>query len=121
MALKKYVCQKCRIKELGKDGWNEFAEAWFDPVYENGRRLRDGTTTCPAPIFNRMKDSIKRKILSIATPAEKAVLDKVIFIVNMSGPWTISAEEKPPAWCSYKKEHMKHFSTTKRNSKIQKV
>lgn len=119
MTLKKSICKKCRIKEFGKDGWNEFAEAWFDPVYEeDGRRYRGGTTSCPRPIFDRLKDSITKKVLAIATTEEKAVLDKVIFIKNLSGSWTVSSEEgEPPVWCPYRKEHIKYTLPPKRRKR----
>ena len=112
MALNKSICKECRIRELGKEGWNEFAEAWFDPNYDRG-----GTTTCPRPIFDRLKDSITKKVLAIATTAEKEVLDKVIFIMNMSGPWTISSEGGPPVWCPYRKEHIKYNLPPKRRKR----
>jgi len=123
MGLNKSICKRCRIKELGKSGWNQFAEAWFDPIYnDNERKYRDGTTTCPYPIFDRIKDSIKRKALISATPAEKAALIKdIVRIANVEGSWTVSSEGKPPVWCPYKREHIKHPlppSRRKRNKSI---
>jgi len=102
MGLNKSICKRCRIKELGKSGWNQFAEAWFDPIYnDNERKYRDGTTTCPYPIFDRIKDIVR--------------------IANVEGSWTVSSEGKPPVWCPYKREHIKHPlppSRRKRNKSI---
>lgn len=104
--LKKSVCKKCRIKELGKSGWNEWAECWFKPYYKNGRKTREGDTVCPYTILNRIGESIKRKAIARSTPAEKVLIEEgFVPIRNKQGsrPWPVKS--KPPVWCPYKKEH----------------
>jgi len=122
MALKKSVCKKCRIKELGRTGWNEFVEAWFDPVYNGKQKYRSGTTTCPRSIFDCLRDSIKKKVLSSATPLEKiAITEGIICISNVEGDWTISSEGKPPVWCPYRKEHIEYSSPPERRKRNKSI
>lgn len=102
IVLKKSVCKKCRIKELGKEGWNYFAEAWFKP-----NEIRDGQAQCPYTIFNRMADHMKELVHKYGTPAERYLMDKVIFIQNRQGSYPHPVHQTPPVWCPYKKEHVK--------------
>lgn len=108
MVLKKSVCKKCRIKELGKRGWNDMAESWFNPYYKNGKKTREGGIKCPYPIFNSLGKEIKRKALINATPAEKAMVEKgFVPIRNFQDSYAWPVKSNPPIWCPYKKEHIK--------------
>ena len=109
MALDKSVCKKCRIKEIGKKGaWNDLAESWFNPYYKNGVKIRDGSIGCPYPIFNRLGESIKRKALAHATPAEKDMIKRGwVPIKNRQDSSAWPVKSSPPIWCPYKREHIK--------------
>lgn len=106
--LKKSVCKKCRIKEFGKNAWTDLAEAWFNPYYKNGKKTREGGTVCPYPILNRLGETIKRKALAHATPAEKVMIEGgFVPIRNRQDSWPWPVKSSPPIWCPYKREHMR--------------
>ena len=106
MTLKKSVCKKCRIKELGESGWPDMAEAWFNPYYKDGKKIREGDVVCPYPIFDRLGEAIKRKALARATPEERFMIEEGFVIIKQvqnSWPWPVKSD--PPIWCPYKNEH----------------
>lgn len=105
MSLRKSVCKKCRIRELGKDGWNDLANAWFDPYYnKDGTLYRKGHTVCPYPIINRITESIRNKVLATGSNAERWLMKNWLSI-EYGGSVIWRAELPPPPWCPYKKEH----------------
>lgn len=102
MALKKSVCKKCRIKELGKKSWTSMADAWWGPY----KSRKEGYTLCPYPILVRIEKSIRDKIKKYGNPGEKYLM-KNWFVIRYNGsiPWL--SKNDPPPWCLYEKEHNK--------------
>ena len=109
MPLRKSVCKKCRSKEIGKGSWNDIMESWFHPYYEKGIKTREGSTSCPYPIFDRIGKRIKKKAIKNATPVEKFMIKSgfvTIENIQSSYPWPV--KRNPPLWCPYKSDHQKN-------------
>jgi len=94
---------------FGKNGWSEFAEAWFtndvNKVY------------CPFTIAKEVVASIKKDIEPLIAGYPKPTRDLIelkfigIEVSNYGVPkWSVTCKQ-PPSWCPFKEYHsMKGYS-----------
>jgi len=107
MYLKKSVCKACRIQAFGQAGWNEFAEAWFDPIPGNRR----GDTVCPFTITDQMVANIGQQIKDkiVLTQAMKTAIKQggLSIRVKVSDmlTWHTDSVISPPPWCPFPEYH----------------
>ncbi len=110
MSLRKPVCIKCRTEEFGEEGWNNLADAWFDPYYDDdGTFKREGSTVCPYPVLERICHNIRDKVVVNADKVEIHLLEQGMIKVSYKGDGIWPVKSEPPLWCPFTKEHTKEI------------